>query len=141
MAHVDDSDRDLRERSIGDLTKQLSSDISLLVRQELELARAEMTQKGKRMGFGAGLFGAASLLAVGAFGALTAFLVLVLATALDAWLAALIVTLVYGAAAGLLALGGRRQVQAAGKPVPEQAVESVKEDVQWAKTQAKSGRE
>ena len=141
MAHVEDSDRDLRERSIGDLTKQLSSDISLLVRQELELARAEMTQKGKRIGFGAGLFGAASLVAVGAFGALTAFLVLVLATALDAWLAALIVTLVYGAAAGLLALGGRRQVQAAGKPVPEQAVESVKEDVQWAKTQAKSGRE
>ena len=140
MAHVDDSDRDLRERSIGDLTKQLSSDISLLVRQELELARAEMTQKGKRMGFGAGLFGGASLLAVGAFGALTAFLVLVLATVLDAWLAALIVTLVYAAAAGLLALGGRRQVQAAGKPVPEQTVESVKEDVQWAKTQAKSGR-
>ena len=140
MAHVDDSDRDLRERSIGDLTKQLSSDISLLMRQELELARAEMTQKGKRMGFGAGLFGGASLLAVGAFGALTAFLVLVLATVLDAWLAALIVTLVYGAAAGLLALGGRRQVQAAGKPVPEQAVESVKEDVQWVKAQAKSGR-
>jgi hypothetical protein len=129
---------DLRERSFADLTKQLSSDVSALVRQELELARAEMTQKGKRAGLGAGLLGGASLIALGAFGALTAFLILVLGLVMPDWLSALIVALVYGAVAAVLALRGRREVQAVGKPIPEQTVESVKEDAQWAKTHARS---
>jgi hypothetical protein len=129
---------DPRDLSFGELAKQLSNDVSTLVRQELELARAEMTQKGKQAGLGAGLLGGATVVALAAFAAFTAFLVLVLSEFMDSWLAALIVTLVYVAVAAVLALRGRQEVKEAGKPVPEQTVESVKEDVQWAKTHARS---
>jgi len=131
---------DLRERSFGELTKQLSEDVSTLVRQEIALARAEMTQKGKQAGKGLGMFGAAGVIGLAAVGALTAFFILVLDSWMPAWLAALIVTVVYGAVAAVLARRGREEVGRAGAPVPEQAKESVKEDVQWAKTQARSGR-
>jgi Putative Actinobacterial Holin-X, holin superfamily III len=130
--------QDPRDLSFGELTKQLSSDVSTLVRQELELARAEMTEKGKRAGLGAGLLGGATVVALAAFAVFTAFLVLILSEVMASWLAALIVALVYAAVAGVLALRGRREVQEAGKPLPEQTVESVKEDVQWAKTHARS---
>ncbi len=129
---------ELREQSFAELTKQLSSDVSTLVRHELELARAELAQKGKRAGRGAGMLGGAGLLALGAFAALTTMFILVLGLALPEWLAALIVAAVYGAVAGVLALRGRREIQAAGTPVPEQTVESVKEDAQWVKTHARS---
>ncbi len=131
---------ELADRPVGELLKQLSEQTSTLVRQEMELAKAELTEKGKRAGLGAGMFGGAGLIAAYAVGALTACLILALATAVDGWLAALIVAVVYGVIAGGLALAGKAQVSQATPPAPEQATESVKEDVQWAKTSAKSGR-
>ena len=126
----------LQDRPIGELLKQLSEQTSTLVRQELDLAKAELGEKGKRAGLGAGMFGGAGLLAVLALGALTACAILALATAVTAWLAALIVAAVLGAIAGVLALTGKTKVEQATPPVPEQAVGSVKEDVAWAKTRA-----
>jgi uncharacterized membrane protein YqjE len=130
---------DLRERSTGELVKQLSEQSSTLVRQEVELAKAELTEKAKYAGLGSAMALGAALLAMFAFGALTAALILVLAIALDPWAAALIVGLAYAAIATGVALAGKRQVEEAMPPAPEQTVESVKEDVQWAKTRAKSG--
>jgi hypothetical protein len=132
--HDTSSSSDPREQPIGELLKQLSSDTATLVKQEMALARAELTQQGKRAGLGAGLVGGAGLFGLGAFGALTACLIALLATAIDhTWLAALIVALVYGAIAGVLALQGKNKIQEATPPAP-QTVETVKEDVQWAKT-------
>jgi uncharacterized membrane protein YqjE len=125
---------DLRDQSFGDLFKQLSEQASTLVRQEAELAKTELREKGKRAGVGAGLVGAGGVLALGAFGALTAMLILVLALWVEAWLACLIVTAVYGVGAAILATTGKRKVQAAAPPVPEQTIETLKEDVQWART-------
>jgi uncharacterized membrane protein YqjE len=134
------SGNDLREQPIGDLLKQLSQETTTLVRQELELAKAEMAEKGKKAGKGAGMFGGAGLIGFLALAALTAALILGLDEAMKDWLAALIVGLVYAAIAGVLALTGRKEVQQATPPVPEQTVETVKEDVQWAKTQTPSAR-
>jgi uncharacterized membrane protein YqjE len=129
------------ERSVSDLLKALSEQTSTLVRQELELARVELTEKGKRAGIGAGMFGGAGFFGFFAFGALTACFVLLLTTGLDhAWLAALIVAAVYGAISGVLALTGRKQVDKATPPVPEQAKDSVREDVEWTKTRARAAR-
>jgi len=140
MAHADESDPRLREKSMGELFKELSNDLSNLVRQELRLAQAEMTEKGKRAGIGVGMFGGAGIAALFGLAALTACAIAGLAEALDVWLAALIVAAVYLASAGVLALTGRRKVSEATPPVPEQTVETVKEDVQWAKTRLPSGR-
>jgi uncharacterized membrane protein YqjE len=131
---------DSRDQPVGDLVKQLSEQTSLLVRKEVELAKAELAIKGKRAGVGAGMFGGAGLFGVFAFACLTATLILALATAVAPWLAALIVTAVYGAIAGALALQGRNKVQEATPPVPEQADDSTKEDVAWVRTKAKSAR-
>lgn len=131
---------DQSDRSVGDLVKQLSEQTSTLVRKELELARAEMTQKGKAAGLGAGMFGGAGLFGLLALGALTACFILALAEAMDGWLAALIVTLAYGAIAGILALSGKRKLREATPPVPEQAKESVREDVERMKERAKAAR-
>ena len=125
---------DPRDASFGELVKQLSSDTSTLIRQEMALARAELKEQGKKAGVGAGMFGAAGLLGLGAFGALTACLIALLATAIDhVWLAALIVAIVYAAIAGVLALQGKNKIKEATPPAP-QTVETVKEDVEWAKT-------
>ncbi len=132
---TDAPDPALRDQHLGELFKQLSDDVSTLVRQELKLAQAEMTEKGKQAGLGASLFGAAGLLALLALGSLTAFLIAVLATGMKVWLAALLVTVVYGVVAGALAFIGKKRVSEATPPVPEQTIETVKEDVQWAKTQ------
>jgi uncharacterized membrane protein YqjE len=129
------------EASVADLVKQLSEQTSRLARQEVELAKAELAVKGKRAGIGAGMFGGAGVFGFYAVGALTAAAILGLATAVAAWLAALIVTAVLGAFAGILALQGKTKVQQATPPVPEQATESVKEDVQWAKTRAQAARQ
>lgn len=126
---------DLRERPVGELLKQLSQETTTLVRQELELAKAEMSQKGKEAGTGLGLLGGAGVSALMALIALTLFLIFLLDTFMKHWIAALIVTALWAAVAGVLALQGKNKVQEAGPPVPEQTVETVKEDVQWAKTQ------
>ena len=131
---------DLRDRPIGDLLKQLSEQTTTLVRQELELAKAEVSEKGKKAGEGAGMFGGAGVSGLLGLGAVTAAAITLLDNAMSTPLAALIVGVVWFAIAGVLALQGRNKVQEATPPVPEQATESVKEDVQWAKTRAKSAR-
>jgi uncharacterized membrane protein YqjE len=125
---------DLRDQSFGELFKQLSQQTSTLVRQEVELARTELKEKGRSAGPGAGMMGAGGLLGLGAFGALTAMLIVLLDLWVDAWLACLIVTAVYAVVGAILVMAGKRRVQAVGPPVPEQTIETLKEDVQWAKT-------
>ncbi len=136
----DGEDSALSDRSVADLLKQLSDQTATLVRQELDLAKVELAAKGKKAGLGAGMFGGASVFGLYAIGALTACLVLALSTAMDGWVAALIVAVVYGAIAGVLALTGKNKVQEGVPPLPEQTVESVKEDVQWTTQRAKQGR-
>ena len=128
-----DTQQDLREQSTGDLVKQLTQQVSTLVRQEVELAKVEMTDKGKKAGVGIGMFGGAGVAALLGLGALTAFLILVLDLAMPAWAAALIVGVIWAAVAGILALQGREKVKEVGTPLPEETTESVKEDVEWLK--------
>jgi uncharacterized membrane protein YqjE len=131
---------DLRDRPVGELVRDLSQQTSTLVRQELDLAKAELAQKGKQAGAGAGLLVGAAIVALLGLGALTACLIALLATAMETWLAALIVAVVYVAIAGGLAVVGRGRIKQATPAKPEQTIETVKEDVQWAKTRARSGR-
>jgi hypothetical protein len=135
------SDLDLRDQSMGDLFKQLSEQTATLVRQEMRLAKAEMQQKGKRARIGLGLIGGGGLAGLAAVGALTATLIMLLAEWMDGWLAGLIVTIALGAVATLLAVQGKEKVSEATPPLPEQTIETVKEDVQWAKSQMQSGSE
>jgi hypothetical protein len=140
MATRNETDNQLRERPIGEVAKDLTSDLSLLVRQEIELAKAEMAVKGRTAAPGLGMFGGAGIVALCAAGAITAFLVLVLSLFLPEWAAALIVGGVLAAVAYVLVRQGKERVADAGKPVPEQTIETVKEDVEWAKTRASSAR-
>jgi hypothetical protein len=129
------------QQSIGELVKQLSEQTSTLARKEVELAKTEMALKGKRLGIGAGAFGAAGALGFFAFGTLTAALVLLIATALDGWIAAVIVAAAYALVAGILALAGRKKVDQATPPLPEQAIESTKDDVSEAKQRVEVARQ
>jgi uncharacterized membrane protein YqjE len=140
MTTHDTPPEELRDRPVGDLVKQLAGQTSTLMRQELDLAKAELSQKATTAGKGAGLFGAAAVAGLLAAGSLTACLILALSEAIPDWLAALIVAVVMGAIAAVLALQGRNRMRAAGPPVPEQTVETVKEDVEWAKSQRPSAR-
>ncbi|HEY6550528.1 MAG TPA: phage holin family protein [Solirubrobacterales bacterium] len=128
------------ERSVSELLQQLTEQTTRLAQKEIELAKAEMAAKGRRLGIGAGAFSTAGLIAVFALGAVTAAAILGLATALQGWLAALIVAVVYLLVAWVLALFGRSKVQAATPPVPEQTAASVKEDLELTKEKAKEGR-
>jgi uncharacterized membrane protein YqjE len=130
---------DPREESIAELVKRLAADTSTLVHQEIELAKAELAEKGRTAGAGAGMLGGAGVAGLLALGALTACLIALLATWIDhVWLAALIVGLVEAAIAAVLALRGRDRIKAAAPPAPEQTIESVKEDVEWARTRTRS---
>jgi MFS family permease len=129
---------ELQDQSTADLLKRLSEQTSALVRQEIRLAQLELQEKGKRAGIGAGLFGASGLVALYALGALIAGLILLLATAMEAWAAALIVAAALAILAGVLALTGRKEVQEATPPAPEQAMESVKQDVDEVKARART---
>lgn len=124
---------DLDDRSIADLLKQLSEQTQTLVRDEIQLAMLELKDKGKKAGVGAGLFGASGMIALFGVATLIAALVLALATAVDAWLAALIVAVVLLGLAGLLALGGKREIEQAIPPAPREAIESAKQDVEAVK--------
>ena len=135
-----DTQVESRERPVGELLKELSEQTTTLVRQELELAKAEMAEKGKQAGIGVGMFGGAGLFGLLALAALTTCVIAALATGMEVWLAALIVAVVYAAVAGVLALLGKQKTREAVPPAPEQAIESTKEDVQWAKSQVKSAR-
>jgi uncharacterized membrane protein YqjE len=122
--------------STGELVSQLSDEVSTLIRDKLRLAQTEMTQKTKRASIGAGLFGVAGLVALYGIGALVTATILGLAVVLEPWLAALIVGAALLAIAGLLALSGKRNVSAAGPPVPEQAISGLKADVETVKESA-----
>jgi hypothetical protein len=129
------------EQSLSQLTKQLTEQTSALAQKEIELAKAELALKGKRLGIGAGALGAAGLFGLYALGALTATAILALAIVLDAWLAALLVAAGYGAIAGVLALTGKKKVEEGTPPVPEQAIETTKTGVEYTKQRAKAARQ
>lgn len=139
MSTMNGESNELRSHSTGDLVKQLSEQTTTLVRKEIDLAKAELSEKGKVAGQGAGMFGGAAVVGLLALGVLTAMILALLDKAMDFWVAALIVTVLYGALAAVLAMSGRDRVKQATPPA-EQTVETVKEDVQWAKSQAKSAR-
>jgi len=128
--------QNLNDRPIGELVQQLSQHTATLVRQELQLAQLEMKEKGKRLGMAGGLFGGAGLVAAYAVGALIATLILVLATFLEPWVAALIVTVVLFAAAGVMGLVGKKQVDEGSPPKPEQAIASTQRDIDEVKGRA-----
>lgn len=122
--------------STGELVRRLSEDVSRLIRDELRLARLEMTRKGKRAGMGAGLLGAAGVVALFGGGALVATAILALALVLPAWASALIVGAALLAIAGLLALVGKEQVSRAAPPTPDEAMRSLKADFDVVKESA-----
>jgi hypothetical protein len=134
------NENELRDRPLAEVAKNLTSDVSLLVRQEIELAKAEMAQKGRTAAPGIGMLGGAGIVALCAAGALTACAVLVFSIFLPEWAAALTVGAVLAAVAVALVRQGKERVADAGKPIPEQTIETVKEDVEWTKTRASSAR-
>ena len=141
MSHVDNNTHDRRDDSVAELVKDLTRDVSQLVREEIALARAEMTEKGKQAGVGVGMLSGAAAFALATLGGTMATIIILLDLVMPLWLAALITTVVYGAVAAGLAMRGRDELKEAGAPVPERARDSVKEDIQWAKTRAKSNNE
>ena len=128
---------ELSERSVGDLVQQLSQQTATLVRQEMRLAQVEVQEKGKRAGIGAGMFGGAGLVALYGVGAVVAAVIMLVATAIEPWISALIVGVVLLAVAGILALLGRRQVEQATPTKPERAIESVQDDVEHVRERAR----
>jgi uncharacterized membrane protein YqjE len=124
------------EPSTGGLVKQLSEQVSVLVRDELKLAQLEMTRKGKQAGVGAGMLGAGGLIALYAVACLLACAIIALSKTMQAWLAALIVGVVLLAVGTAVALLGRGRLRKATPPVPEQAVGSVKADVEEIRERA-----
>jgi len=132
---ADSSTQDPREQSFGTLLAELSSDVSTLVRQEIELARVEMTAKAKEAGKGIGMLVGAGVAGLAVLGAFTAFLIALLSEWMPVWVASLIVTVLWAIVAFVLLRRGQRQLKEAAPPKPEQTIETVKEDVQWAKTQ------
>lgn len=130
----------VEEKSTSDLLKDLSSELTTLIHQEVALAKTELAEKTKKVGVGAGMFGGAAVAGLLAAGALVAAAIAGLATALSVWLSALIVGVVLLAVAGAVALTGRNELAQGTPPIPEEAIESSKEDVEWLKTQAKSAR-
>jgi uncharacterized membrane protein YqjE len=119
-----------REQSTGELVKQLSEQVSLLVRDELKMARLELSEKGKQAGLGMGMFGVSGLVALYAVACLLAAAIIAISGEVRPWLAALIVGLALAAASGVAALLGRGRLRRATPPVPEQAVEGTKADVE-----------
>ncbi|MET7370832.1 phage holin family protein [Streptomyces sp. NPDC005566] len=117
------------EDSVGDLVSQASQQISELVREEMQLARAEMAQKGKRFGVGGGLFGGAGLVGILAAQALVGAVIAALALLLPVWASALIIAALLAAVAAGMATAGKKQITKAGSPTPEQTIDSVKADV------------
>ena len=126
-----------RDRGIGELVKDLASQTSTLVRQEIQLAQAEVTQKGKLAGKGAGMLAGAAVFGLLALGALTAALIALLDTWVATWIAALIVMVLWLVVGFALAKAGQKSLQQATPPAP-QTIETVKEDIEWAKTQTGS---
>src|SRR5215216_6515795 len=126
------------EASVGELVQQLSRQTSTLIRQEMRLAQAELAEKGRHAGKGAGMFGGAGVVALYGVGALVAAAILGLATVIEPWIAAAAIGAVLLLIAGILALTGKKELEEAGPPKPEQALESVQQDVETVKARARS---
>jgi Flp pilus assembly protein TadB len=141
MTHtMNESDSAQAQRSTAELVKTASEQISRLIRDELKLAQAELAQKGKHAGIGAGLFGAGGLIALYGVAALLTAVVLLLAYVMPAWVAAVIVGVLLLGVAGVLALVGKKQVQQATPAMPEDAVRNVKADVHAVTEAVKEGK-
>ncbi|MBE1577981.1 phage holin family protein [Amycolatopsis roodepoortensis] len=126
------------EKSVGELVSDLSDEVKHLVRDEMRLAVFELQRKGKKMGFGAGLFGAAGVFALFGLATLIAAVVLALALVMPAWLAAVVTGAALLLIAGLSAVVGKKEVSSATPPVPEEAIEGVREDVDTVKQGVRS---
>ncbi len=127
-----------RDTSTRDLVQDLSRQTSTLIRQEMQLAQAELTEKGRHAGKGAGMFGGAGLVALYGVGALIAAAILGLATVIEPWIAAAAIGVGLLLVAGILALTGKKELEEAGPPKPEQTLESVQRDVATVKERAQS---
>jgi hypothetical protein len=127
-----------QDKPLGELAQDLSRQTSTLIRQEARLAQAELTEKGRHAGKGAGMFGGAGLVALYGVGALVAAAVLGLATVLEPWIAAAAIGVGLLLVAGILALTGKKELDEAGPPKPELAFESVQRDIDTVKARARS---
>jgi hypothetical protein len=127
-----------QDKPLGELVQDLSRQTSTLIRQEMRLAQAELTEKGRHAGRGAGMFGGAGVVALYGVGALVAAAILGLATVLEPWIAAAAIGVGLLLVAGILALTGKKELDEAGPPKPEQAIESVQRDIDTVKARAKS---
>jgi len=128
------TEEDVADRSLGSLVSSLTSDMSKLMRQELTLAKAELREEAKEAGKAAGMLGGAAFAGWMTALFLSVTLMWLLDKVMDLTLAALIVTLIWGIAAAVLGLGGKKKLQALN-PKPEQTIDSLKEDAQWLKAQ------
>lgn len=128
------------EQSVSDLVRQLSDQTTQLLRAEIELAKAELSVKGKQAGIGAGMFGGAGVFAFYGLGAIVAAAIALLATAVATWLAAVIIAVVLFAIAGVAVLLGKSRMQAAAPLIPERAIETSKIDVEVTKARVKEAR-
>jgi hypothetical protein len=126
------------DKALGELVQDLSRQTSTLIRQEMRLAQAELTEKGRHAGKGAGMFGGAGLVALYGVGALIAAAILGLATVIEPWIAAAAIGAGLLLIAGILALGGKKEIDEATPPKPEQAMDSVQRDVETVKARARS---
>lgn len=133
-----DAPRDA-DRPVGVLLRELGDEVSTLVRQEIALAKIELGEKTKSAVASAGMFGGTALFGLGAFGALTTCFIALIALALPLWASALIVAIVYGVVASALVQSGKKKLKDAAPLIPEQTAQTVKEDIEWAKTRARSG--
>jgi len=132
---MDDREKNPDNESFPESLKRFASDIALLVRDDLQSARDEMAAKAKTAGVGAGMLSGSALTGFLMLGSLTALAIIGLSAAMSAWLAALIVTLFWGIVTAILALMGKRKIQDAGPPIPEQTIENVKQDLEAARSQ------
>jgi uncharacterized membrane protein YqjE len=126
-----------QEASVGELVKQLSEQVSVLVRDELRLAQLEMTRKGRQAGLGIGMFGTSGLVALYGVGCLLACAIIAISGVVSAWLAALIVGVALLALSAVAALLGKGRLRRATPAVPEQAIGSVRADVEEIKERAR----
>jgi hypothetical protein len=127
-----------QDKPLGELVQDLSRQTSTLIRQEMRLAQAELTEKGRHASKGAGMFGGAGLVALYGVGALVTAAILGLATVLEPWIAAAAIGVALLLLAGILALTGKKELDEASPPKPEQAIESVQRDIDTVKARAKS---
>jgi membrane protein len=130
--------RTQEDRPLGELVQDLSRQTSTLIRQEMRLAQAELAEKGRHAGKGAGMFGGAGLVALYGVGALIAAAILGLATVLEPWIAAAAIGAALLLIAGILALTGKKELDEAGPPKPEQTLDSVQRDIETVKASARS---